>query len=230
MSNGPTKDPAGDVETWLVDAIEQLPGVIAASAWIAEPKRLQALHITATPNAAPKIIAHAAAKILRRQGIAFEQGMIQVGARPRAEEQNAEVGVQSAPASPAPTSDRFLLLHDLTVQRTGSRVSCRVVLQRQGVEYEGEATELDTEAGRVRAAARATLAAAEHAGEQLALGLEGTLLLDLFGRQYVAASVEAAVERRFALLAGLVPIDSSRSPEEAACLAALRAVDRWLAI
>jgi len=73
------------------------------------------------------------------------------------------------------------------------------------------------------------LTAAERAADNVALGLEGTILLDMFGRRYVAASVEAAVDRRFALLAGLVPVDPSRSIEEAACLAALRAVDRWIA-
>jgi hypothetical protein len=31
------------------------------------------------------------------------------------------------------------------------------------------------------------------------------------------------------LLAGLVPVDPGRSLEEAACLAALRAIDRWIA-
>jgi hypothetical protein len=51
----------------------------------------------------------------------------------------------------------------------------------------------------------------------------------MFGRRYIAASVEASLERRFALLAGLVPVDPGRSLEEAACLAALRAIDRWIA-
>jgi hypothetical protein len=93
----------------------------------------------------------------------------------------------------------------------------------------GAALVLDTAAGRARPAARATLFAAERADTRLALGLEGTVILDMFGRKYVAASVEAAVERRFALLAGLVPVDPGRSLEEAASLAALRAIDRWIA-
>lgn len=94
---------------------------------------------------------------------------------------------------------------------------------------DGEAVELDTEAGRIRAAARATLAAAERAGDNLALGLEGSALIEMFGRRYVATSVEAAVDRRFATLSGLAPVDPARSIEEAACLATLRAIDRWIA-
>jgi hypothetical protein len=126
----------------------------------------------------------------------------------------------------APPRPRFLALHDLIISRSGSRVTCTVTLRRGEDNFEGVAVELDTETGRIRAAARATLAAAERADESLVLGLEGTALVELFGRRYVAASVETAFERRFAILAGLAPIDPTRSPEEAGCIAALRAIDR----
>ena len=109
-----------------------------------------------------------------------------------------------------------------------ARITCSVVLARGTERLDGEAVELDTEAGRTRAAARATLVAAERAADNLALGLEGASVLELFGRRYVAAAVEAAVDRRFASLAGLATIDPSRSIEEAACLAALWAIDRWI--
>ena len=133
-------------------------------------------------------------------------------------------------AAPAVTGGgRFLILDDIIVHRAGSRVSCHVRVTRASELLEGEAVELDTESGRIRAAARATLAAAERAADNLALGLEGSAALELFGRRYVATSVEAAVDRRFATLSGLAPIDPARSLEEAACLAALRAIDRWIA-
>jgi hypothetical protein len=137
--------------------------------------------------------------------------------------------IEHEKAAPAPSGGgRFLILDDLVIHRAGSRVSCQVRLTRGSELLEGEAVELDTEAGRTRAAARATLTAAEHAADNLALGLEGAALIELFGRRYVAASVEAAIDRRFASLAGLATIDPSRSLEEAACLAALRAIDRWI--
>jgi hypothetical protein len=135
---------------------------------------------------------------------------------------------QIAAPAPVPSGGRFLILDDLVVHRAGSRITCSVVLSRGSERLEGEAVELDTEAGRTRAGARATLAAAERAADNLALGLEGASILELFGRRYVAAAVEAAVDRRFASLAGLATIDPSRSIEEAACLAALRAIDRWI--
>jgi hypothetical protein len=220
---GPTADDGPGVEPSLIRAIQQLPGVLAASVWLAAPGRLRALHITAAPRASGLIIANAAAQLLRRIGLAFESDMIRVAFR-----DGQESSAPSDRAHSAESPNRFLVLDDLAITRIGSRVTCRVTVRHDNTAFEGEATELDTEAGRVRAAARATLAAAERADHSLALGLEGTTLLDMFGRRYVAASVEAAVDRRFAILAGLVPIDPARSPEEASCLATLRAVDRWI--
>jgi hypothetical protein len=198
--------------------------VLAAAVWLADLRRVRALHITAAPSASGMIIAKAAAQILRRHGLDFAMDMIRVVFRDETTHTETEI------AAPAPTGGgRFLILEDIAISRSGSRVHCAVRLTRSGETLDGEATELDTEAGRARAAARATLAAAERAGDNLALGLEGSALLDLFGRRYIAASVEAAVDRRFATLAGLAPIDPARSAEEAACLAALRAIDRWIA-
>lgn len=218
-------DVAHDLELWLVQALEQLPGVLAAAVWLADLKRVRAIHITAAPNASGIIITNAVAQILRRHGLQFSPEGIRVAFR-----DETKPGREAAPAElAAPGAGRFLVLQDLTVQRAGSRVTCSVSVSRGTDRLDGEATELDTEAGRARAAARATLAAAEKAGDRLAIGLEGTHLLDMFGRRYVAASVEAALDRRFALLAGLVPIDPARSLEEAAAMAALHAVDRWIA-
>jgi hypothetical protein len=216
-------DDSGDLEQKIVHAVQHLPGVLAAAVWLSGPKRIRALHITAAPRASGPIIANAAARMLRRHGVSFEMDMIRVAFRdgPERVEAGSHVLTQSA--------GRFLVLHDLTVTRAGSRVTCRVMLRRDDEIFEGETIELDSEAGRVRAAARATLAAAERSDPKRALGLEGTAILALFGRQYVAASIEAALDRRFATLAGLVPIDPARSPEEAGCLAALRAIERWIA-
>ncbi len=221
-----SREVAHELELRLVEAIEQVPGVLAAAVWMADLKRVRALHITAAPTASGAIITNAAIQVLRRNGLDFSRDAIRVGFR---EEPTI------ATTSPPPTvqtaiaTGRFLVLSDLAVTRTGTRVTTRVTVGRGEERLEGEAVELDTETGRARAAARATLAAAEHAGANLALGLDGLLVLDMFGRRYIAVSVEAAVERRFALLAGLVPIDPQRSPEEAACLAALHAIDRWIA-
>jgi hypothetical protein len=123
---------------------------------------------------------------------------------------------------------RFLILTDVRVSRAGNRVACRVRLTRDAAAFDGEAREPDTELGRARAAARATLAAVEHVSDSASLGLEGLTLVELFHRRYVAVAVDATSGRRFAHLAGLVAIDATRSIEEAAALACLRATERWI--
>ncbi|MCI0434115.1 MAG: hypothetical protein L0271_10845 [Gemmatimonadetes bacterium] len=243
-----SREAAHDLELWLVHALEQLPGVLAAAVWLADLRTVRAVHVTAAPGASITILGNATTRVLRKHGLEFERGAIQVAyhqepqraapaatSAPTAAPAGARppVAGPSRPAQPTPQelpTIRFLLLHDMSIQRAGSRVTCTVQVERGPAVFEGEAMELDTESGRARAAARATLTAAERAEEQLALGLEGALVLDMFGRRYVATSVEAAVNRRFALLAGLVPVDPARSLEEAACLSALRAIDRWIAI
>ena len=183
-------------------------------------EELRSLDINAAQQASTIIIANSAAKVLRQHGLAFDIDMIHVEFG-----NGAERSPRPLPTL-APPRPRFLTLHDLIISRSGSRVTCTVTLRRSDNSFEGAAVELDTETGRIRAAARATLAAAERADDSLVLGLEGAALVELFGRRYVAASVEAAFNRHFAILAGLAPVDPSRSPEEASCIAALRAIDR----
>ena len=84
--------------------------------------------------------------------------------------------------------------------------------------------------GRARAAARATLAAAAQCVESVSFGLEGCAYADMFSRRYIVVSIEAAQGRRFIILSGIVALDPSRTPEEAAALATLRAIDRWIAV
>ena len=126
-----------------------------------------------------------------------------------------------------PWHGRFFILSGIEVRRAQNYVTCRVQILRLGETLTGEAREIDTPAGRARAAARATVHAVAGGARGTALSLEGALIVELFGRQYVAVSVEAATARRSALLSGLVVVD--RSVEDAACLATLSAVERWLA-
>jgi hypothetical protein len=127
-----------------------------------------------------------------------------------------------------PGAGRFLILSGIQLERGNREVHCRVQLSRQGRVYNGEAREMDSQLGRARAAARATLAAAEQTVAGTSLGLEGITVVDLFSRSYVVASVEAARGREFVMLAGLVTMEPTRALEDAAVLATLRAIDRWI--
>ena len=130
---------------------------------------------------------------------------------------------------PAPRHGRFVILSSVQLERGARDVHCRVQLVSMGHNYHGEAHELDSPSGRARAAARATLAAAEQSSEGLSFGLEGVAVVELFSRTYVVASIEAAQNRQFVLLSGMVALDSTRAFEDAAALATLSAIDRWIA-
>jgi len=122
---------------------------------------------------------------------------------------------------------RFLVLDGVDVRRSDARVVCTVRLKRLGESFSAEVQELDTQQGRARAAARAALLAAEKAGEGVGLSLEGVVIQEFFGRQYVMAFVDGVAHRRFASLSGILAVENSL--EQSAALAILRAVERWVA-
>lgn len=211
--------PSGDMAQQLGAELERLPGVVAAAVWLDPAGGLAQVRLHSQPHASASIIAHAATRVLEQRGYPVAPSALKV----------IPVAVIAEPGITG-TPGRFLVLHDVAWGRDGSRITCRVRLARGSDIITGEGSELDSEAGRARAAAIATLRAAEQTMEDLALGLEGIATVQLFGRRYMAVSVEAAVNRRFAQLSGMVSIEPARSLDEAACLATLRAIDRWIAV
>jgi hypothetical protein len=215
----PTPD-RHELELRIGAELGRLPGVITAAAWLAESGRLREVRIHVLPGASSTIIANEASGVLRALRIVFDPDAIRVT--------TVALPDPALLVSDATGSPRKLVLHDLSLNRTGSHVSCRVQLMHRGSIATGEAHELDTGAGRVRVAASATLRAAETAIERLAHGLEGASITPMFGRSYAVVAVEAAIGRKVANLNGMVAVDPARAPEEAVCLATLRAIDRWL--
>lgn len=219
--------PSGDrheTELRAVTEIERLPGVLAAAVWLDSGGAARDVRIHILPGVAPTIIGNAASRVLQALGIPVEPRAIRTTCP------NLPTDIQAIHLDGAAPAGRYLLLQDITTSRTGPHVSCRVQLMREDRPATGEARELDTAAGRVRAAAVATLHAAENATENLALGLEAAAIIPFAGRQYAVVSVEACIGRRVATLSGIVPVDGARAQEEAICLATLRAIDRWIAL
>jgi hypothetical protein len=208
-----------DMELRISAEVERLPGVLAAAVWI-ENGVVTDLRIHAQPGASTPILGNAAARVVERFEVTLDPRVLRIVA--------ATVGARDE--QEALNSGRFLILHDIGVAREGSRVLCTVHLAYDAGVVSGEVAEVDSEAGRARAAATATLRAAECTTQGLVLALEGLSVVPLFGRRYIAVAVEAAIGRRFATLSGMSPIDPARPFEEAACLAALRAIDRWIAL
>ncbi|HEX6307038.1 MAG TPA: hypothetical protein VFZ69_02555 [Longimicrobiales bacterium] len=225
MAEVVTPFPSADrhqLELRAVGELERLPGVAAASVWLDHDGHLRDARLHVVPGAASTIVVNAASRILHALAIPYDARAIRTCPVALPDEISS--------ALPAPSTGRFLLLQDLTLSRSGSHITCRVQLARDGSIAAGEASELDTSGGRSRAAAKATLRAAENTTEGLALGLEAAVITSMFGRSYAVVSVEASIGRRVATLSGIVPVDPTRAAEEAVCLATLRAIDRWIAI
>ncbi|HEY8469375.1 MAG TPA: hypothetical protein VIL18_07025 [Longimicrobiales bacterium] len=243
-----------DLELKAAADLEQIPGVLAAAVWIGQAPQVREVYIAAAPGTSIPDLKRATHEVLRANGLVCPSEVIQIGVldgtmeppaaeaqptTPRGETAGPRAEAPAEPPQPAqeapaleepgipPWHGRFFILSGLEVRRAENYVTCRVRLLRVGETLTGEAREIDTPAGRARAAARATVHAVASGARGTALSLEGALLVELFGRQYVAVSVEAATARRSALLSGLVVVE--RSIEDAACLATLSAVERWLA-
>jgi hypothetical protein len=202
--------------------LERLPGVVAAGVWLDARGLLRQARIQVLPGVAPTIVSNAAGRVLQSLGIPFEARAIRLSHVALPEQIEGYAPIQSS------RWNRFLLLQDLSIHRSAAHVTCRVQLVREDTLATGEARELDTAAGRTRAAANATLRAAENAIDNVALGLEAVDITPLFGRNYAVVSVEASIGRRVAVLSAMVAVEPSRAVEESVCLATLRAIDRWI--
>lgn len=109
-------------------------------------------------------------------------------------------------------------------RRDRERCRCDVTLRSGGGTVKGSASGPDTAHGRAEAAAKAVLEAVARARD-VRLALDGAVITEQRGRSFVLVSAHALEERETLQLAGAALL--SRSPEEAAILAALQATNRW---
>lgn len=224
-NNGPGGDP-------IAQRIEAVPGVVAAAVGFGDEARPRHVWVATSNDRALGDIRRDVLDIIESAGLDVPPDAVSIGpvTPPRARDSLDPGKPFSLPPDdelPAPWNGRFLLLRQLHVRLNDNRVLCQVRLARLGEEFDAEIADVDSELGRARAAARACLLAAQNSAPAVILSLEGLQILSLFGRRYVALSVEAAAQRRLAHLSALVAIEPS--VEHAACLAALRATERWLA-
>ncbi|HUG42572.1 MAG TPA: hypothetical protein VMM12_19060 [Longimicrobiales bacterium] len=194
----------------LSSALERLPGVLAASAFL-DPPHGPRVYLAVTPEADTAALRDAALGLLRDRAVATTPDRVHVGAAP-------------ATARDHGALPRFAL-DGLEVHRADHHARCSVRLRSGGRITEGTGEEPDTRAGRARAAALACLHAAEALDPDLRLGLDGLRATDLFGHDAVMVVVEATAARSHALLPGVALVE--RSVEEAACLATLSALRSW---
>jgi hypothetical protein len=190
--------------------LERLPGVLAATVFLASPG-LPRVYAAIRADADAEALRAAMVGLLHDHGYPTEPDHVHVGVAPR----RAEAGGVLPRVS----------LDGVEVRRSETRVECTVRIRSGDRMTVGVTVEPDTATGRARAAARATLEAAEALDPDFRFGLEGVRSLDLFGLATLAVLVDATAGRAQAHLPGSALVD--RSIEEAAALAALHALRAW---
>lgn len=144
---------------------------------------------------------------------------------PRTTGTGAPAGAETAPAEPRAAR---LVYAGLESEKRADRLAVRVSLARGDDAYVGEAEEMDAGAGRIRAAAEATLIAIAGACDgKVRLDLESASVIRALGRDYVLVAVlatAASLGRRPLSLAGAHSIEDGA--EEAAIFASLKATNR----
>lgn len=194
----------------LGPALERLPGVLAATVFddpTSGPRIYLAVHADADHDA----IRATSLALLRDRGVRADPDRVHIG---------------TAPTTPrVPTALPTLSFDAIDIHRTDNTVECTVRLRTGDRTMTGTVTEPDSRAGRARASARATLAAAEALDPDLHLGLHGARIHDLFGFDVLSILVEASLGRTHVELPGAALIQ--RSIEHTAALATLYALRSW---
>jgi hypothetical protein len=198
----------GDLGTDL----ERLPGVLAATVFDDAPDGPR-VYLATDPLADTDTLRATVLGLLRDRGLHAPPDHVHIAAP----------GPRRAAGGVLPRA----ALDSVDTHRTEDRTECTVRLRTATRVATGTAADTDTPAGRLRAAANATLRASESLYADLRVGLQGIREMDLFGRRVVAVLLEATAGRAHVHLPSIALVD--RSPEEAAALATLRGLRSWSA-
>lgn len=223
------------------ELLATLPGIIAARIVAGDTGAVDEIHLLTTSEVTPKqTVRNVESALIAHFGMRIDHRKISVATSvdtrrtPATEavaaEASSSIGAralqdaQSADAS----ARRKLYFEDVEVRRSRSKgVQCRVTLRKGEESYIGEAEGLESERSRVDLAARATLAAIVMAeGAEKGMALDGAVVIEAFGREFVFAGITARVGRDSALITGSCEI--RESAETASALAVLDATNRWI--
>jgi len=194
---------------------------------------IEEIHVLSSSSLGPKqIVRNIESALLADFGLQIDHRKISI-ARVRSPEiapAPAEVPDADVAVTPAPVlgSDRRLVLGNVHIERAaGQKVTCRVDLAREDSVFTGEAEGPDFEKARMEVAATAALEAAQQgASDDVSLALQGIESVGAFGQSFVLVAVSGSVRRDTESLAGVVRVRDS--VEEAAVLACLKAINRWI--
>jgi hypothetical protein len=196
--------------------VRNVESALSAGLGITIDRRLVSVAQVRTPGAGPSPNGH---------GPTGPAETSAAGARPGpGRETDPETDPESIPGQAAPEAGRLEFVR-YEARREGDVCTCEVLLRGRSGEFVGSGTGGATAGGRATAAARAVMDAIARARPELRLELDGATLSSSRGRTFVIVSAHLLFERDTLRLAGAAAL--TRSPEEAAILAALQATNRW---
>ena len=218
--------------------LRELPSVLGAYVSEDMEGHPREIHLLVRAGPEPAHLARDIRNLLEeRLGVPIDQRVISIAqmARPTAPEAAAPdpEPASEAPARSARTSGGRPVFSGLESTVSSGHVQVTVRLQWRGEVAEGKAEAADTQAGRARAAATATLNSAMAAAwnEALKFELDFASMVQALDGEYVLVSVlgmSPSLGRRPLALVGAQPIEGD--VESAAALATLKAVNRVLSL
>lgn len=239
--------------------LQELPSVLAAYVREDIGGNPREVHLLVAPGPDVRELARDIRNLLEeRMGVAIDQRIISIAqlsesAAELALPLNEPVGDEAAPEpddlsptessesvtairpgtrGPPPLAEPRLVYEGFECWTRDGEAAVRVRTSWRGSTFEGEARDVDSTAGRIRAAATATLAAATAAcRSSMTFNLEGASLARVVDHDVVLVSAFASspvLGRRPVHVVGAHPLDSDH--EEAAVLASLKAIARVAAL
>jgi hypothetical protein len=215
--------------------LQSLPGVLSARIVTDPTGEIGEVHVLTTAEVSPKqTVRNVESALIAQLGLRVSHKKISVAMTNEAGRPRIVSTPEFTPILPMPVvaaeperPRRRLYFEDIEVRRSRTRgVTVRVTLRSGEREFVGEAEGVESERLRLELAARATLQAIAHSGEQRVLGLEGYRLIDAFDREFVFVGISTRQGRESRLLTGSAEV--RETPETASVLAVLDATNRWL--
>ncbi len=216
-----------ELESRVERLIACLAGVVSVRAIAGDDGRVQEIHVLTTPELQPKqVVRNVESALSAGLGLEIDRRIVSV-AQVR-DARYADVPTQlplEERTTPAAQPQRLVLVRHDTWTLDGEEAHCRVVVRRDAEEFVGVGAGSSSANGRAAAAARALFAAMAGARSEEDLALEDAAVVETQGRSFVLVAAHALTGRHTVPLTGVAAV--SRSPEEAAILAALQATNRW---
>jgi hypothetical protein len=238
--------PEADVEQLLTG----LSGVISARVVTNGSGRLDEVHVLASDRLHPKqVVRNVESALSAGFGITVDRRMISVAQTTAAmilddvdevpgasasggggHEGTSDAAQASQVQQEAPAADlgdlRFVYVGFDVRNATNRETLCHVTVRRAREHYIGTGTGASTPQGRALAAAKGLIAAVATARDRSDIALEDVAIVEAHGKTFVIVAAHVLMRRETIALTGVAIL--ARSPEEAAILASLQAINRWL--